>query len=203
MSEQDATLLEWIEGASSGNQEAFAEIVYSFTDAVYNLCYRMLTESTEAEDATQEIFLKAYHHLKSYDRERSFKTWLLSISSNHCIDRIRKRRMHLVSIDEPLPSGATLELSSDAPLPEELTLRREQSLMIQSLLDELQPDYRAAVVLRYWYDYSYTEIAEALNTTESAIKSRLFRARQMLADYYDAQHAKQTPRSVNPRLREG
>jgi RNA polymerase sigma-70 factor, ECF subfamily len=201
--EPDEILLGWVEAACRGDQEAFAEIVYSFTDAVYNLSYRMLGESGEAEDATQETFLRAYNHLKSYDAQRSFKTWLLSIASNHCIDRIRKRRMNFVSIDEPLPSGSTLEISSDEPLPEEMTLRRERSAMIQRMLDELAPEYRAAVVLRYWYDYSYTEIATALNTTESAIKSRLFRARQMLADQYEEEETRSVQRPLNPRLLEG
>lgn len=202
MSEPDQTLLGWVTAACQGNQEAFAEIVYSFTDAVYNLCYRMLGDGAEAEDATQEAFLRAYNHLKSYDSDRSFKTWLLSIASNHCIDRIRKRRMHFVSLDEPLPSGSPLEIASHEPLPEEMTLRRERSAMIQRMLDELAPDYRAAVVLRYWYDYSYSEIATALNTTESAIKSRLFRARQMLAEQYEEQADAPAP-SVNRRLLEG
>jgi RNA polymerase sigma-70 factor (ECF subfamily) len=199
MPEQDPILLEWIARAVQQDQDAFAEIVYSFTDPVYNLCYRMLSDSGEAEDATQDVFLKAFLHLKSYDRERSFKTWLLSIASNHCIDRIRRRRMHTVSIDETLPSGGSLELSSDKPLPEEIMLRREQARLIQGLLNQLQPEYRAAVILRYWYDYSYTEIAEALDTTESAIKSRLFRARQMLAEQYPNQAIPTSP----PRLREG
>lgn len=202
MAEPDEILLAWITRSIQGDQDAFAEIVYSFTDAVYNLCYRMLGEAGEAEDATQEVFLKAYHHLTSYDSERSFKTWLLSIASNHCIDRIRKRRMHVISLDEPTPSGNTLEVSSDEPTPEEVTLREEQSRLIQLLLDELQPEYRSAVVLRYWYDYSYSEIAEALHTTESAIKSRLFRARQMLAELYTAMQQR-TARPLNPRLQEG
>ncbi len=162
-----------------GDQDAFAEIVYTFQDSVYNLCYRMLGERTEAEDAAQEAFLRAYMNLRRYDQNRSFKTWILTIASNHCIDRIRKRRMHFTSIDEPTP--ATLSLSSDDPLPEQVTLFNERSQEVQELLDELQPDYKAAVVLRYWYDYSYAEIAEIMETTESAIKSRLFRARQMLA----------------------
>lgn len=184
MPEPDEVLLGWVKAAREGDQEAFAEIVYSFTDAVYNLCYRMLGESAEAEDATQEVFIRAYHHLNRYDPQRSFKTWLLSIASNHCIDRIRRRRMALVSLDEPLPSGSVLEIASTDPLPEDLLLRQERSEMIQRMLNDLAPEYRAAVVLRYWFDYSYSEIALALNTTESAIKSRLFRARQMLAEQY-------------------
>ena len=87
--------------------------------------------------------------------------------------------MQYVSLDDPLPS---LTLSTNEPEPEDVTIFREQSQRIQGLLGELAPDYRAAVVLRYWYDYSYLEIADILDTTESAIKSRLFRARQMIAE---------------------
>jgi RNA polymerase sigma-70 factor (ECF subfamily) len=139
----------------------------------------MLGEAREAEDAAQEAFLRAYQHLERYDPQRSFKTWLLSIASNYCIDRLRKRRLTWLSIDEPLPPHPAL--TSDTPGPETATLSSERSEAVQELLSDLAPDYRAAVVLRYWYDMPYAEIAATLDTTESAIKSRLFRARQMLA----------------------
>jgi RNA polymerase sigma-70 factor, ECF subfamily len=176
----DPVVLEWVSAAIEGDQDAFAELVYTYQDSVYNLCYRMLSDRTEAEDAAQETFLRAYLNLQRYDPARSFKTWVLSIASNHCIDRLRRRRMVWLSIDEPLPPNITL--ASDEPEPEEASLFKERSEAMQKLLDTLSPDYRAAVVLRYWYDYSYTEIADILDTTESAIKSRLFRARQMLAE---------------------
>lgn len=177
--QQDPVILGWVQAAINGDQDAFAELVYAYQDAVYNLCYRMLSDHVEAEDAAQEAFLRAYLNLRRYDPGRSFKTWVLSIASNHCIDRLRRRRMHYVSIDDPLPS---LTLSTNEPEPEDVTIFHEQSRRIQGLLSELAPDYRAAVILRYWYDYSYLEIADILDTTESAIKSRLFRARQMIAE---------------------
>jgi RNA polymerase sigma-70 factor, ECF subfamily len=170
----DPTINQWVNAAMLGDQDAFAEIVYTFQDAVYNLCYRMLSNRGEAEDATQDTFLKAFMNLSRYDHDRSFKTWILSIASNHCIDLIRK----------PIP--ATLSLASDDPLPEHAMEITERSQQIQELLDQLDEEYRLAVVLRYWYDYSYVEIAEAMETTESAIKSRLFRARQMLASHATA-----------------
>lgn len=177
---QDEIILEWVEASLDGDQDAFAELVNTFQNAVYNLCYRMLGERTEAEDAAQETFLRAFMNLQRYDPGRSFKTWLLSIASNHCIDRLRRRRLTWLSLDEPLP--ANLALSSDEPQPEEAAIRDERSQAIQRLLNGLNSDYRAAVILRYWYDCSYAEIADILDTTESAIKSRLFRARQALAD---------------------
>lgn len=179
----DPVINQWVAASIEGDQDAFAELVYTFQDAVYNLCYRLLGERTEAEDAAQEAFLKAYSNLQRYDPERPFKTWVLTIASNHCIDRLRKRRHVWLSIDESVP--ATLSLSSDDPQPEQAVLSNERSHQIQQMLNELEPDYRAAIVLRYWYDYSYTEIAEILETTESAIKSRLYRARQTLAEKLD------------------
>jgi RNA polymerase sigma-70 factor (ECF subfamily) len=173
-------VLEWVQAAVEGDQDAFAELVYTYQEAVYNLCYRLLAERSEAEDAAQEAFLRAYLNLQRYDPSRSFKTWVLTIASNHCIDRLRRRRLKWLSIDDDASPG--LQLSSDEPEPEEASISKQQSEALQALLGELNPEYRAAVVLRYWYDYSYTEIADILDTTESAIKSRLFRARQILAE---------------------
>ena len=184
VSVEDPIILQWVDATLEGDQEAFAELVNTYQNAVYNLCYRMLGERTEAEDATQEAFLRAYMNMERYDPARSFKTWVLSIASNHCIDRLRKRRLTWLSLDEPLPPN--LALSSDEPEPETATIHRERSEAIQLLLNELNTDYKAAVTLRYWYDYSYAEIADILDTTESAIKSRLFRARQALAQKVEA-----------------
>ncbi len=177
----DPKILEWVEAALAEDQDAFAELVYLFQDPVYNLCYRMLGDAGEAEDATQEAFLRAFLNLRRYDTKRSFKTWLMSIASNHCIDRWRKRRMQLVSLDDE-PIAAALALSSSDPLPEQAALNAEQSELLQGLLMKLDESYRLPLVLRYWYDYSYAEIAQLMNTTESAIKSRLFRARRTLAN---------------------
>lgn len=173
-----------IQEALTGNADAFGELVRLYEQPVFNLTYRMLGEATEAEDAAQESFIRAFINLSQYDTQRPFKTWLFSIASNHCIDRIRKRRLTWLSIDEPLPPHPALV--SNQPTPEQAMVLNEQSSLIQKLLSELAPDYRAAIILRYWYDMSYTEIADTLNTTESAIKSRLFRARQMLAEKLSA-----------------
>lgn len=170
----------WIAQAIVGDQAAFGELVTLHQSTVYNLCYRMLGERGEAEDAAQEAFLRAYTHLDRYETKRSFRTWVLSIASNHCIDRLRKRRLIWLSLDETLPPHTALH--ADTVEPEDAVIIHERTDAVQTMLADLPPDYRAAVVLRYWYDLSYAEIAEMLNTTESAIKSRLFRARQTLAE---------------------
>ena len=188
MAKPDPKILEWVEAALANDQDAFSELVYLFQDPVYNLCYRMLGDAGEAEDATQEAFLRAFMNLRRYDTKRSFKTWLMSIASNHCIDRWRKRRMHFVSLDDE-PTAAALALSSNDPLPEQAALSSEKSELLQGLLLKLDESYRLPLVLRYWYDYSYAEIAQLMDTTESAIKSRLFRARRTLADLLGEQEA--------------
>jgi RNA polymerase sigma-70 factor (ECF subfamily) len=175
----DATT--WIPRARAGDQLAIARLVDDHQGAVFNLCYRMLGDPGEAEDVAQETFVRMVTHLDRYDRTRAFKTWLLSIAAHACIDRLRRRRVTWLSIDEPLPAGDQPALADQAPGPEETLERREQEALIQRLLGRLAPDDRQVLVLRYWYDLGYDEIAEATGATVSAVKARLFRARRELA----------------------
>jgi len=169
----------WIARARQGNDEAFTQLVEVYQRPVFNLCYRMLGNPSEAEDAAQETFIRAYTRLASYDPDRKFSSWLLSIASHYCIDQLRRRRFSVISWDD-LPPWRWLP--DPNPQPEEMTLRHEAQRHVRELLDTLAPDYRAAMVLRYWHELSYEEIAEALESTVPAIKSRLFRARQMMAE---------------------
>ena len=171
----------WLEQARQGDRAAFGKLIEAYQIPVYNLAYRMLGNRGEAEEAAQEAFIRAYTRLDSYDPQHKFSTWMLSITSNYCIDLLRKRRALLLSLDQPLPPHPAL-MSDRADGPEAQTVASEREAMVQALLAELQDDYRQAVVLRYWYDLSYQEIAEVMDTTVSAIKSRLFRARRQLAE---------------------
>lgn len=171
----------WLEQARQGDKAAFGKLIEAYQTPVFNLAYRMLNNAREAEEAAQEAFIRAYTRLDSYDPSRKFSTWLLSITSNYCIDLIRKRRALLLSIDEPLPPHPAL-MADGSERPEAQIVINEQQEMVQSLLAELPEEYREAVVLRYWYDLSYEEIAEMMDTTVSAIKSRLFRARRQMAE---------------------
>ncbi|HEY1410004.1 MAG TPA: sigma-70 family RNA polymerase sigma factor [Promineifilum sp.] len=171
----------WLEQARRGDKNAFGQLIEAYQGPVYNLAYRMLANSGEAEEAAQEAFIRAYTRLDSYDPAHKFSTWLLSITSNYCIDQIRKRRAVLLSLDEPLAPHPALH-SDNSKGPEAQFLAQEREDLVQSLLNELPADYRQAVVLRYWYDMSYEEISELQETSVSAVKSRLFRARRQLAD---------------------
>jgi RNA polymerase sigma-70 factor (ECF subfamily) len=174
--------------AQAGNQAAFTELLSTYERPVYNLCYRMVGNAPEAEDATQETFLRAFSQLYRYDPSRPFKTWLLSIASHHCIDRLRRRRIQWLSLDdEPIQQHPALRDRLAGP--EESALRREQRDEIQALLTGLTPENRNAVIMRYWYDLSYEEIAEATGSSVSAVKSRLHRARLTLGEMMNEQPA--------------
>jgi RNA polymerase sigma-70 factor (ECF subfamily) len=174
----------WLEQALQGDSAAFGHLVRAYERPVYNLTYRMLGNSAEAEDAAQETFLRAYSKLATYQPGRKFVNWLLSIASHYCIDLLRRKgRAPQLSLDDALPPQW---LASDVPQPDQLVSKKQERERVRAVLDTLPPVYRAAVVLRYWHGMSYREIASTMDTTESAIKSRLHRARRMLAQQLQA-----------------
>lgn len=169
-----------VELTLTGKQDAFAVLVERYKDAVQNLAYRMLSNITEAEDVTQEVFVRAYTQLATYKPAHKFSTWLLSIASHLAIDQLRRRRFLAL----PLEDVPFLEWITDLGAgPEQSALMGEQQDEIQAYLQRLHSKYRAVIVLRYWYDLSYEEIAAALNLTPALVKARLHRARELLARY--------------------
>ncbi len=171
----DAGLVELV---LEGDQNIFAMIVERYKDAVQNLAYRMLGNTTEAEDITQETFVRAYTQLVTYKPAHKFSTWLLSIASHLAIDQLRRRRFLAL----PLEDVPFLEWIVDGGVgPEQSALRGEQQDEIQEYLQCLPSKYRAVIILRYWYDFSYEEIANALQLTPALVKARLHRARELLA----------------------
>jgi RNA polymerase sigma-70 factor (ECF subfamily) len=178
---------EWIQQALKGDEAAYTSIVETYQRPVYNLCYRMLGDPIDAEDAAQETFWRAYQNLKRYDPARSFPTWLLSIAAHYCIDQQRKRRIPILSVDL-LPEE---DAPDPAPNPEKVVGELEESSQMRRLLGKLGTQDRAAVILRYWYEFSEEEIARSLSLTVSAVKSRLHRARKELAQNW------QEPQPVN------
>jgi len=176
---------EWLEAVKRGDDEAFSHLVDAYQKPVYNLCYRMLGNVNSAEDAAQETFLRAYKSISRYDTSRSFVTWLLSIASHYCIDQLRKKHIQSFSTDDE--EYAWMAPVDPNPLPETVITMKEKQAQVQSLLSVLNPKDRAAVILRYWYGYSYVEIGNALSLTVSAVKSRLHRAKRELAKTWEYQ----------------
>jgi RNA polymerase sigma-70 factor, ECF subfamily len=160
----------------AGDQQAYGQLMRRYAGAVFNVAYRMLGNAQDAEDASQEIFLRAYTRLESFDPTRRFSTWLLAIASNYCIDRLRRQRLAWLTLDD-----VAYTLPSAERGPEGSALDAEERDAVQRALMKLPDNYRQVMVLRYWNDMSYDEIAQATGLPESTIKTRLFRARNMLA----------------------
>jgi RNA polymerase sigma-70 factor, ECF subfamily len=181
---------EWLEKARHGDEDAFTTLVETYQTPVYNLCYRMLGDPGSAEDAAQETFWRAWQNLNRYDPERSFITWLLSIAAHFCIDQQRKRRIPLFELDE-FPD---FDISDPhEPTPEKTVSMDEEDAALYALINQLNPQDRAAVILKYWNDCSEEEISQMLSLTVSAVKSRLHRSRRQLAEMISASQ------STNPK----
>jgi RNA polymerase sigma-70 factor (ECF subfamily) len=177
----DTTETTWVREARRGDHAAFASLVQAYQTPVYNLAYRMLGSRNEAEDAAQEVFIRAYTRLHTYDPSRRFSSWLLAITSHYCIDVLRKRRIQTLPLDELPP---LVELSMPRAMqPEQVVVRQQDDNAVQKLVDVLPRAYRTPVILRYWYDMSYREIAETMGLNEGTVKTRLYRARLKLAHH--------------------
>ncbi|RMG65231.1 MAG: sigma-70 family RNA polymerase sigma factor [Calditrichaeota bacterium] len=172
-----------IEQAKKGNQKAFETLMHRYRNLVYHVMLKMIRNPQDAEDLTQEAFMKAFHALNSFNEEYAFSTWLMKIATNNCIDLLRKRKLKAISIDQPVQvkdDAIRIELPDRDPTPERRLLSREQSRLIDQAIDSLPPLYRHVIVLRHREEKSYEEIAEILDLPLGTVKARIFRAREML-----------------------
>ncbi len=189
-SDPDAAL---VQAVLAGNRAAFEPLVEAHQQRVYYLALRMLSNPAEAQDAAQDVFLQAYTRLGSYKPEWKFKTWVMSIASNLCIDRLRRRKIEPMSFtDRANPSidgdsdsavnDVIEQIESAEPLPDQTAEANEQQRLVMQMLRTLPEEDRSMLIMHYWGDMSYDEIAAATHNTVSAVKSRLFRARRTLAE---------------------
>lgn len=175
---EDQELL-WLKQAQRGDRTSFERLVEAYQGPVYNLAYRMLGNAVEAEDAAQETFVRMYTKLHTFQPDRKLSSWVLSIASHYCIDRLRRRRSDWLSLDdEPVAAVVPSRLQG----PEDTVLRGEVRDEVQQLVSRLAPTYRVPLILRYWYDLSYAEIADVMGLSVQAVKSRLHRARLQVQD---------------------
>lgn len=166
-----------------GDETAWEELVRLHTRKVYGLCYRFTGSGSEAEDLTQEVFLRIFRTLRTFrSAEGSFGTWLARVTRNLLIDNYRRTRQERVtdSIEEQLPM---LEETGGAAAmrPDRAVAGREASEILQATLRKLSPDLREAVILRDLQEMEYREIAQALEIPEGTVKSRINRGRVELA----------------------
>jgi RNA polymerase sigma-70 factor (ECF subfamily) len=171
-----------VERCLSGDEAAWETLVRTHTRRVYGFCYRFTGRDSEAQDLTQEVFLRVFRALKSYrSDEGAFATWLARLSRNLLIDHYRRTRQDRStdSIEEQLPMIE--ERAATSARPEGLLAGREASEILQTALQRLSPDLREAVILRDLQEMEYREIAEVLKVPEGTVKSRLNRGRAELA----------------------
>jgi RNA polymerase sigma-70 factor (ECF subfamily) len=166
-----------------GDEAAWEELVRQHTRQVYGLCFRFTNSTQEAQDLTQEVFLRVFKTIKTFrSTEGSFHTWLARVTRNLLIDHYRRTRQERVtdSIEEQLPMLE--EAGGAAPVrPDQALAGREAATILQATLQKLSPDLREAVILRDLQEMEYREIAEVLDIPEGTVKSRINRGRAELA----------------------
>jgi len=169
-----------IQRCLAGDQQAWEEIVRQHRRKVFNIAYKFTGKHDEAEDLTQDIFLKIFKSLHTFDRRANFQTWLVSVSRNLCIDHYRSVRKERETIDRDVDAGELTPAASTPSAYSELEQRGRVELLRRAMA-ELPPTLRSAVMLRDLQELSYQEIAETLQLPEGTVKSRINRGRTELA----------------------
>jgi RNA polymerase sigma-70 factor, ECF subfamily len=182
-----------IRAIQAGDHQAFELLVRRYQRQVANLIYVTMGGSDDVEDIAQEVFIRVYRSLPRFKFDASFFSWIYRITMNLCIDEIRKRKIRKVLSLDFLTEDA-LEKSrknKDHSMPSDSLLADEKRQMVQSALQKLKPEHRDILVLREYQDLGYNEIAETLNISLEAVKSRIFRARlelkKLLREYFEEQ----------------
>jgi len=175
--------LKIIESCLLGNTQMFSRLIDNYKNMVYNLAYRMSNNSQEAEDISQEAFLRAYQSLARFNPSYKFSTWLYQITLNIIRDRFKKKELNYVSLDAPIETDDSefypqpVDSTND---PEQIIVRQEDAQAIQEAIYSLPLKYREVIVLRHLQDLSYIEIANILKLPQGTVKVRLYRAREQL-----------------------
>lgn len=175
-----------VKRAVDGDQKAFAELMERYRDAIFFMLLKMVNNRDDADDLTIEAFGKAFNRIKQYQPSYAFSTWLFKIASNNCIDFLRKeKKKKMVSLDNSI-SGEdgdemTFEVRDVEPDPEETFMKGQKAEAMRDVVDKLKPRYRELVILRYFKEYSYDEIAQELDLPLGTVKAQLFRAREFLS----------------------
>lgn len=179
----DELIRKRIKQIKKGDQDAFAEIVELFKDKIYQLVYRMIGNSHEAEDIAQEAFIRAYININSFDVNRKFSTWLYRIATNLTIDRIRKKKPdYYLDAEVAGTEGLTMysQVAADIALPEVEVETMELQGEIQRQILKLPDKYRSVIVLKYIDELSLIEISEILEIPVGTVKTRIHRGREAL-----------------------
>jgi RNA polymerase sigma-70 factor (ECF subfamily) len=177
---QAPTVDELIERCLAGDQHAWEQIVRLHWRKVFNVAYKFVGKHDEAEDLTQDIFLKIFKSLSSFDRRANFQTWLISVSRNLCIDHYRSVRKERETIDRDVDPGDLMPVSAEVSPYAQLE-HRDRVSMLREAMTALPETLRTAVLLRDIQELTYQEIADRLTLPEGTVKSRINRGRTELA----------------------
>jgi len=186
--------IQLIARARSGDERAFRVLLSKYERPVFSICLRMVRDREQAADLTQESFIKVFSMLERYNPTYAFSSWLFKITSNHCIDYLRKRRIDTLPMDVPI-DGEKGEIQRQyvAPDldPEQEMVKKEKMLRLEEAIGELPEHYRVMLVLRHQENLSYEDIAVTLDIPLGTVKARIHRAREMLkgrlegGDFFD------------------
>jgi RNA polymerase sigma-70 factor, ECF subfamily len=174
-----------VAAAKKGDLGAFEELVNRYESKIFRLTMNITGNREDAEDAMQDAFLKSYSHLKDFQGDSRFYTWLVRIAANEALMRLRKRRPNQFSLDEPVETDDDLmprEIQDWGPLPDQRFAQTEMREILTKVIEDLDPDYRIVFVLRDIEDLSTEETAAAVGISVPAVKSRLLRARLKLRE---------------------
>jgi len=177
---EDAAL---VKRAIAGDQKAFKVLERRYKNAVALIVFKLVRDRSQVEDLTQEVFIKAFQHLRDFDYEHQFASWLFKITNNHCIDYIRKKKLRVYSIDEQVKTEdgeMDYEIPDSTYEPDLNMLREQKSRLIHQAIDSLPKKYREVITLRHQEELSYDEIAAKTKLPVNTIKVQLFRAREMM-----------------------
>jgi RNA polymerase sigma-70 factor (ECF subfamily) len=181
MSQQEAGL---VRRCLAGDEKAYRELVELYQPRVFSLALRMVRRVEDAEDVTQETFVRMFRALDRYDPSRAFGAWLFSIAARLAIDQLRRRKRQPVSLTQLDEDDEvyTIDVEDRGLRPDELTVHGEEERHTRALIDSLPAHYRVVVLLRHQHDLSYEEIAETLSLPLGTVKARIHRARALLKE---------------------
>ena len=182
---------EQIARARAGDAEAWGELYRLYAPAIFRFCRRVMPTREDAEDATMDIFIKVRQKLSQYDSSRSFNAWLYTVAANHCWDLLRRRKGR-----QDLESGEIENMPLEHPDPGQLEqlIERSTSQEVRRALDKLPARARMALVLRYYADMSYDDVAATLGVRRAFVGVVLLRARHQLRDILGESSATSPPR---------
>jgi RNA polymerase sigma-70 factor (ECF subfamily) len=172
--------------ASGGDQKAFKELFQKYKTPLFYHVLRMVHNREIVEDLLQEIFLKAFDNIYSYNSGYAFSTWLYRITTNHTIDYLRKKKLKTYSLDEPIKTkdgDMSIDVIDEHMSSDDMIMRKQRATVLKEAMASLPAKYRQVIELRHMDELSYQEIADIMELPLGTIKAHIFRARELLYKY--------------------